>query len=72
MNDVSASYKGIEIELRPIKLQQGGWMADFTLSEDIGSEKTVMPYDGKMSFPTRETAKAAALDSARTIIDEKC
>lgn len=68
---ILASYKGISIELRPVELQQGGWKADFTLFENIGSETRSTLYDGTVTYPSRETAKLAALDSAWTIIDGK-
>lgn len=71
MDNVIDLYKGIGIELRPLELQQGGWMADFNLTEEAGSETILTRYPGRVAFPTRDAAKAAALRSARNIIDEK-
>src|SRR5271157_4647342 len=48
----------------------GGWMADFTLIEDIESETIVRPYYGQRTFPTREDAISAALESARREINK--
>ncbi len=70
-DEVIASYKGIGIELRPVELQKGGWKADFNLTEEVGSESIVTQYHGEATYPTRDMAKVAALDSARVIIDGK-
>lgn len=67
----ASSYKGIGIDLRPVELQQGEWMADFNLIEEIGSETIVTPHHGRAALPTRDDAKKVALDSARRIIDER-
>jgi hypothetical protein len=70
-DQVIASYKGIKIRVHPTELRDGGWNADFTLQEDIGSTMTETPYYGQRAYPTRELAKQAALESARRVIDEK-
>jgi hypothetical protein len=68
---IVASYKGIAIELSPVELQEGGWKADFTLTEHTGSEVRPTFYYGTATYATREMAKLAALDSAWAIIDEE-
>jgi hypothetical protein len=65
-----SSYKGIGIELRPLEIKRGGWIADFTLIQLVGSETVETPYAATVSFPTRELANLAALDFARSIIEE--
>lgn len=70
MDEAPPVYKGVKIQPRPIELQAGGWKADFTLIEDIGSETIVRPYYGQRTFPTREDAISAALESARREINK--
>ena len=70
MDDVIAAYQGVSIVLQPREIKGGGWMADFTLIEERGSETDAPPYYGKNAYSTREDAKRAGLDSARRIIDE--
>lgn len=70
MEDVIAVYKGVTIQLQPRELLDGGWMADFTLNEERGSETNATPYFGNNAYPSREEAKHAALDSAWEIIDQ--
>ena len=66
-----SSYKGIGIDLRPLEIKRGGWIADFTLIQVVGSKTVETPYTATVTFPTREMANLAALESAHSIIEEK-
>ena len=66
-----SSYKGIGIDLRPLEIKRGGWIADFTLIQVVGSKTVETPYTATVTFPTREMASLAALESAHGIIEEK-
>lgn len=66
-----SSYKGIGIDLRPLEIKRGGWIADFTLIQVVGSKTVETPYAATVAFPTRELANLAALESAHSIIEEK-
>ncbi len=64
-------YKGVKIELRPLKLQeQKGWLPDFDLIE-FGSGRKTEHRNKSGALPTREMAESVALDIAHRIVDEK-
>jgi len=69
MDEVVHLYKGVKIEPQPRGVQ-GGWMADFTLVEDVGPETIVTPYYGQSVFPAREQAISVALASAQREINK--
>jgi len=64
-------YKKVDIEYTFVKLEQGGWKADFTLTETIDSNKISTPYAGRVAFQSREAVMEAASDDAQSIIDKK-
>ena len=63
-------YGGVDVLLHPQEVRPYGWKSDFTLIEDLGPKTAPQSYSGTFTYPTREDAACAALQSARTIIDE--
>lgn len=65
------TYKGIRIYLQPRELAEGGWTANFTLSEERGSQTTDTTFHGELTYETKELAERAAMGMARRKIDER-
>jgi hypothetical protein len=63
-------YGGVNVLLHPQKIKPCGWKGDFTLIEDLGCKADPQLYSGALTYPTREHAAYAALQSAIAIIDE--
>jgi hypothetical protein len=63
-------YRGVNVLLHPQEVRPWGWKGDFTLIEDLGSKADPQAYSGKLSYPSREDAMRAALQSAIALIDE--
>jgi len=69
-DDLIAHYGGYGIKLTLTQLQSGEWTGNFTLIRDGADEINYAPYHGSPAFPTREEAKQAALDAARSEINK--
>ena len=57
MDDAIMVYEGVRIAARPMELRSGGWKADFTLTEERGSENGETPFYGKNTYLTRDGAR---------------